>query len=38
MATTTTYTVPGMSADDTKAVIETLSERLAALIDLALTL
>lgn len=38
MATTASYTVPGMSSDDTKAVIETLSERLASLIDLTLTL
>ena len=38
MATTATQRIPGMTSDDTKAVIETLSERLAALIDLALTL
>lgn len=38
MATTATQRIPGMTSDDTKAVIETLSERLAALIELALTL
>lgn len=35
---TTTYTVPGMSEQDTSDVVSTLSERLASLIDLSLTL